>query len=188
MSPCLDDMYKRVEMLIQAEDKTGFEEAMFDKRGFVFRQTDLRPCVCGREAVIEPWIRSSGSRQEWIIRCPDCDRHTEPSADYEEVRDRWNSRRFTETSERLNRPLKQFDQYGLERLIYALLQMDVCAARAVIRVKRRAHIQEQKPEEKPEQKQEQKPEEKQEEGGYNAVLLRSEEGIPRDRNENRRQA
>ncbi len=129
---------RRAKMLVEAEDETGFEDAMFCKRGFVFRQTDLRPCICGREPVLEPWIRSKPGRQEWSIRCPACDRHTEPSRDYEEVRDRWNNRCFTENSEKLNRPLRKIDKFGMEMLICDILEMDKITVRAIIEVEKQA--------------------------------------------------
>ncbi len=115
---------ERKRKLEKARIEAGFEEAIFDNRGIIFRQSDLAPCVCGGKAIIEPCIYPETEEERtWIVRCPECDRRTRAAKDYAMIRDDWNAKRFTELSERMNLPLLHLDPDGQDALTRALLRL-----------------------------------------------------------------
>ncbi len=117
---------ERKRKLEKARLEAGFEEAIFDNRGIIFRQSDLLSCVCGGQAIIEVCIYPEEEEAErtWIVRRPEFDRRTQAAKDYALIRDDWNAKRYTELSERMNLPLLQLDPGGQDALTLALLQLD----------------------------------------------------------------
>ena len=109
----------RREKLEHIRISSGFKIARFQKAGrYCFQSDDLRPCPCGADPVIEKYIY--GAPGDLVVRCPACDRRGSETGPYEQVRDGWNARRFSETSLLLSRKIEDMQDEGFIRLMGAI--------------------------------------------------------------------